>query len=102
MAVPMVIVYRVSPLSFIIGKTFINVPNIGLVNIVAGRTVVPELIQDEVTPERIAAAINDLLADPVKHRDMTEELLRVRTLLGAGGASQRAASVVQELLGGAR
>jgi lipid-A-disaccharide synthase len=101
MAVPMVIVYRVSPLSFIIGKTFINVPNIGLVNIVAGRTVVPELIQDEVTPERIAAAINDLLADPVKHRDMTEELLRVRTLLGAGGASQRAASVVQELLGGA-
>jgi lipid-A-disaccharide synthase len=102
MAIPMVIIYRVSPLSFFIGKMIINVRNIGLVNIVAGRTVVPELVQDEVTPERIAAAITDLLSEPAKHRTVTEDLLRVRTLLGAGGASQRAAAVVQELLGGSR
>jgi lipid-A-disaccharide synthase len=100
MAVPMVIVYRVSPLSYFIGKMIVNVRNIGLVNILAKRTVVPELIQNEVTPDGIAAAITDLLAEPIKHRAMTEELLRIRALLGAGGASQRAASVVQELLAG--
>jgi lipid-A-disaccharide synthase len=98
MAVPMVIVYRMSRLSYLIGRLIISVKNIGLVNIVAGRTVVPELVQDEVTPERIARELEGVLADPEKHRQVTEELVRVRTVLGEGGASRRAAAAVLELL----
>lgn len=98
MAVPMVIVYRISGLSYLIGRMFIRVKHIGLVNIVAGRTVVPELIQDDVTPERIAGAIGTLLADRDKHRQVETDLRQVRALLGEGGASSRAASVARELL----
>jgi lipid-A-disaccharide synthase len=75
MAVPMVIVYRMSRLSYLIGRLIIKVKDIGLVNIVAGRTVVPELIQDDATPERISAALEGVLADPQKHRQVTEELV---------------------------
>ncbi len=98
--VPMVIVYRISGLSYLIGKAIIRVKNIGLVNIVAGKTVVPELIQDSVTPENIARSLGDILGDPSKYEIVRRELFRVRELLGEGGASDRAASVVMELLGG--
>jgi len=98
MAVPMVIVYRASRLTYWIGKLLVSVRNFGLVNIVAGRPVVPELLQDDATPERIAEELGTILADPEKHRRITEELVNVRTVLGAGGASQRAAAVVRELL----
>ena len=98
MAVPMVIVYRASRLTYWIGRLLVSVKNFGLVNIVAGRTVVPELLQDEATPGRIAEELGTILANPEKHRTMTEELVRVRTLLGEGGASRRAAAVVLELL----
>lgn len=98
MAVPMVIVYRMSGLSFAIGKRIIRVDHVGLVNIVAGKRVVPELLQEDVTPERIADAITPVLAGPTEHLRVKEELLRVRTALGAGGASARAAGVVKELL----
>ena len=99
MAVPMVIVYRISWLSYLIGRMFIRVKHIGLVNIVAGRTVVPELIQDDVTPERIAREIEGVLADPATYLRMLDDLKQVRTLLGDGGASRRAAAVIRELLG---
>lgn len=98
MAVPMVIVYRASRLTYWIGRMLISVRNFGLVNIVAGRAVVPELLQDEATPERIAEELGTILADPEKHRRITEELVRVRKVLGEGGASRRAAAAVIELL----
>ena len=98
MAVPMVIIYRISRLSYLIGRMFIHVKHIGLVNIVAGRTVVPELIQDDVTPEKIASAIETLLADKNKHKQVENELRQVRLQLGEGGASGRAASVARELI----
>jgi lipid-A-disaccharide synthase len=98
MAIPMVIVYRVSRLSYLIGRMIVKVDHIGLVNIVAGRTVVPELVQDDVTPERIAGAIEEVLADPAKRKKVEDDLRQVRVLLGEGGASQRAAAVVRELL----
>lgn len=101
MAVPMVIVYRVSPLSYAIGRMIIDVKHIGLVNIVAGRTVVPELVQGEVTPERIAAELEPALSDAARRRIVIDDLLEVRRLLGAGGASRRAAAVVNEILGNA-
>jgi lipid-A-disaccharide synthase len=98
MAVPMVIVYRISRLSYLIGRMFIRVKHIGLVNIVAGRTVVPELIQDDVTPENIAGAIGTVLSDQNKHKQVENDLRQVRVQLGEGGASSRAASVARELL----
>jgi lipid-A-disaccharide synthase len=98
MAIPMVIVYRISRLSYLIGRMFIRVKQIGLVNIVAGRTVVPELIQDDVTPENIAGAIEMLLADQRTHDQVENDLRQVRVQLGEGGASSRAASVARELL----
>jgi len=98
MAIPMVIAYRASRITYWIGRLLVSVKNFGLVNIVAGRTVVPELLQDEATPERIAEEIGAIIADPEKHRRITEELVRVRTVLGEGGASRRAAAVVRELL----
>ena len=98
MAVPMVIVYRISWLSYLIGRMFIHVKHIGLVNIVAGRTVVQELIQNDVTPENIAGAIGALLADQGKLQEVVRELIQVRIKLGEGGASGRAAAVARELL----
>ncbi len=99
MAVPMVIVYRMSRLSYLIGRSIIRVKNIGLVNIVAGTTVAPELVQNDATPENIARALGDLLGDQERYEQRRKELLRVRELLGEGGASDRAASVVIDLLG---
>ncbi len=101
MAVPMVIVYRISRISYAIGRMIIDVKNIGLVNIVAGMTVVPELIQDQVTPAAIAAAIGEVLADPGRAAAVRADLERVRGQLGQGGASKRAAAIVRELLAAA-
>jgi lipid-A-disaccharide synthase len=91
MAVPMVIIYRISKLSYAIGRMIIDVKNIGLVNIVAGKTVVPELIQEHVSPGRIAAEIGSFLADPGRHHQVVSELQLIRQRLGEGGASRRAA-----------
>lgn len=99
MAVPMVIVYRASRLTYWIGRLLVSVRNFGLVNIVAGRSVVPELLQNDATPERIAGELGTILDDPEKHRRITDELVRVRTVLGEGGASRRAAEAVLEVLG---
>ena len=98
MEIPMVIVYRMSALSFAIGRLIIDVKHVGLVNIVAGKRVAPELLQNDVTPENIAAAIAGMLGDPVRHKQVRDELVRMKMQLGDGGASARAAAVVMELL----
>ena len=98
MTVPMVIVYRVSGLSYRIGRMIVDVENVGLVNIVAGRRIVPELIQEDATPQKIADALSRMLGDPVYYKEITDALASVRTELGASGASARAASVVMEFL----
>ena len=101
MAIPMVIVYRVSALSFAIGSLIIDVENVGLVNIVAGKRVAPELIQHDATPENMAGVISRMLGDPVKYQQVKDDLVRMKTRLGEGGASARAASVVMEVMQGA-
>ncbi len=98
MGVPMVIMYRVSPLTYFIGKRFIDVDHVGLVNIVAGKRIVPELIQDEVTPGKIADAVTSMLTDKAYYMRICEDLTEVKTRLGEPGASRRAALVVRELL----
>jgi lipid-A-disaccharide synthase len=95
---PMVVVYRVSPLSYALGRRFVRVPHYAMVNLIAGRRLVTELIQRDFTPERVAAEVLSLLDDPARLAQMRADLARVRQLLGASGASQRAARVVAEAL----
>ena len=95
---PMVIVYKVSPLSYRIGKALIRVEHISLVNLIAGRELVPELIQDAANPPKIAAAAAALLADPRRLAALRTELLNIRALLGGGGASARVAAIALGML----
>jgi len=99
MEVPLVIVYRVSRLSYWIGRMLVDIKNVGLVNIVAGRRIAPELIQRDATPAKIAEATAGLLDDPAAAELMRGELASIRSRLGEAGASARAASIVLELLG---
>jgi lipid-A-disaccharide synthase len=98
METPMVIVYKLSKISYSIGKMIINVKNIGLVNIIAGKTVVPELIQDEVNPERIAIEVINILTNSKRLEGIKAELSKIRTMLGSPGAVQWAARLAYEML----
>lgn len=95
---PMVIIYRVSRLTYWAGKLLVDVPFIGMVNLVAGRQVVPELIQDDVTPDRVAKTALELLQNPEALGAMRERLQAVRGKLGEEGASLRAAREVLKTL----
>jgi lipid-A-disaccharide synthase len=92
---PMLVVYKTSAATYLIGRLLVRIKNIGLVNIVAGRTVVPEILQWSATPQRLAAEAGRLLADPALRKRMSEELAIVRERLGTAGASERVAEVVR-------
>jgi lipid-A-disaccharide synthase len=95
---PMVVVYRVSWASYLIGRPFVHVPYYAMVNLVAGRRVVTELIQRDFTPERVAAEALGLLDDPERAARMRADLANFRQRLGGGGASGRAAAIVGAML----
>lgn len=98
MNTPMVVIYKVSPLSYFIARRLVKVNHIGMVNLIAGERVVPELIQDEATPDRIATECLKILGDELVANSIKEKLKRVKDRLGAGGASQKAALVAYRLL----
>lgn len=91
---PMVIVYRLSPLTFAIGRAFVRVHTYGMVNLVAGHPVVPELIQESFTAATVARETMALLTHPARAVEMRRGLADVRARLGAPGASARAAAAV--------
>jgi lipid-A-disaccharide synthase len=91
---PMVVVYRLSPLTYRVGKPFVRVQTYAMVNLVAQRTIVPELIQDAFTPAAVAAEAIRLLTDRAHADRMKADLREVRAKLGAPGASRRAAQAV--------
>jgi len=91
---PMVVVYRVSPFSYAVGRALIKVDNIALPNLVAGRRVVPELIQGECNPEAIARALGRYLDDPDEADRARRELRAVRERLGGPGVFDRAAEAL--------
>ncbi|MGE5839853.1 MAG: lipid-A-disaccharide synthase, partial [Deltaproteobacteria bacterium] len=95
---PMVIVYRVSRLSYWIGRMVISVPFIGLVNLVAGEQVVPELIQADVTPERLAQEAMDILDHDEGRRNMVRKLHALKGMLGQGSPSERTALIALEMM----
>ena len=99
LGVPMVVVYRLSPLSYALGRRFVRVPHYSMVNLIAGQAVVPELIQKELTPERLADQALALLGDADRASRMRAGLAEVRRRLGAPGASRRAALAVLPWLG---
>ena len=98
MAVPMVIVYKVAPLSYRVGKMLIKTSFIGLANLVAGERVVPELIQDEVTPERLADEALTLIENEHVRKKMITKLHGIKKRLGEGGASERTAKIAAEMM----
>jgi lipid-A-disaccharide synthase len=91
---PMVIVYRVSPLSYQLLRRLVRVDAIGMVNLIAGEKIVPELVQDAFTPEAVAAEAVSLLTNLDRAARMRDGLARVRARLGAPGASGRAAESI--------
>lgn len=95
---PMVIIYKLSPLTYQLAKRLIKVDNIGLCNIVAGETIVKELIQDDAEPEPIMTEICGILADQAYNASIREKLAQVRSKLGCGGASRNVAKLMFSML----
>jgi lipid-A-disaccharide synthase len=100
MGVPMVIIYRVSPLTYAIGKRLVKVEHAGLCNIVAGERVVRELIQDDAEPAWIAAEIANILTDDRYAAEMRAKLAGVKAKLGSGGGSVKVARLAVDMLTG--
>ena len=97
-AVPMVIIYKVSPISFWLGRALVRVPDIGLVNLVAGERLVPELVQHEASAENIASALEHMLSDASQLIYLKQQLFALRNVLGGGGASERVADLALGIL----
>jgi lipid-A-disaccharide synthase len=95
---PMIMVYRLASWTYALAKLLVRLPNVSLVNLVLGRRVVPELIQGEANPERIAAEAARLLTGAGDRNEMRAALAELRGRLGAGGASGRAAAEVESML----
>ena len=95
---PMVVAYRVGRLSYAVARRLVKIPHIGLVNIVAGREVAREFVQDALDPEVVAGALDSLLTDRNLRRRTIEDLAEVRAKLGTPGASERVARMASELV----
>jgi lipid-A-disaccharide synthase len=98
---PFIVVYHVSALTYAIAKRMVKVPYVAMANLIAGKRVVPELIQSEFTVENIVRELEPLLLDGPPRQSMMEELARIRGLLGkrpAGGVIEQVAAVTLETI----
>jgi len=96
MLCPMVVAYRVAPLTYLLAKLLVKLEHIAMVNIVAGKPVCPEFIQGAARPQALAAALRPLLEEGPERKAVIRELERVNTALGPGGAAEKAAQMVLE------
>jgi lipid-A-disaccharide synthase len=100
MNTPMIVIYRVAPLTAAIARLLVRTPYFAMVNLIAGKRVVPELVQKDLTPERVAAEALRLLESPGARAEMQAELSVVREKLGPQGAIDRAADKIAGMLNG--
>jgi lipid-A-disaccharide synthase len=96
--VPMVVVYRVTPLTALLAKPLVRTPFFSMVNLIAGKRAVPELIQNDFTPDQVAAETLSLLNNQAAREALRRELAEVRQRLGPPGAVDRAADAILKLL----
>jgi len=94
---PMVIIYKGSPFTYAIGKHLVSISHFGLPNIVAGRRVIPELLQHDATPEAIATEVECIIEDPDYRDTMLADLGEIRSRMGTPGCAERVARMVLEL-----
>jgi len=95
---PLIAVYRVSPISYLVGRLLVRVPHVSLVNLIAEDRVVPELLQGKMAPEKLAAALERLWSSPSEQQAMIRAFERVRRRLGRPGAAARAAEEIVSML----
>ena len=91
---PMIVIYRTEWITFIIAKLLAKVKNISLVNLIAGRKIIPELIQDNVNVKNISSYIHKILDDDSYYGEIVEQLEKVKCKIGPPGASRRAAELI--------
>src|SRR5215831_12336555 len=96
---PLIVVYRASQLNWRIFRPLINTPFVGMPNLIAGREIAPELLQDDLNGEKLAKLIVEFLGDPARLRRSREDLAEVRKKLGEANASERAANRILDLIG---
>ena len=95
---PMLVIYKVSLLTWLMGRVLVKIPNIGLVNIVAGERIVPEFIQFNATPQKIATEAISLLSSSEKSNEIKAKLKTVKDNLGSPQASKRTAQIILDLI----
>ena len=100
--VPFALVYKVAPLTFAVGKRLVKIPHIGLVNVVAGKKLVHEFLQNEVTADHLVIELKRLLYDHPLRKTLYHELQEVKNKLGVPGASAQTAQLILQLAQGDR
>ncbi len=95
---PTVIIYKVSPVSYWLGRLMIQVKNVGLVNLIAGKNIVPELLQDKASPENIADTVFNMLNNTKELQKLREKLFEIKDMLGGPGASERVAKIALAMM----
>ena len=94
---PMIIIYKMAPISWLVSRAIVNVPFAGMVNIIAGKMIMPELLQNKATSEQIYQKAAEIINNPGKRTQMKLELSKVQDLLKGKGASNRAAKYILEM-----
>jgi lipid-A-disaccharide synthase len=95
---PMIVVYRLAPVTAAIARCLVRTPMFAMVNLIAGKRIVPELVQKDFTPDRVANEVIRLLDLPEARSEMRRDLARVREKLGPPGAIERAADIISGML----
>ncbi len=98
LGVPMVVIYRLSRLTAFVARRLVSTPFFAMVNLILGKAVVPELIQDDFTPQALAAETKHLLTSSAAREEMKREFIQLRDKLGPGGAIERAADLIVGML----
>lgn len=95
---PMIIVYKANTLTYLIGKSLVKLKNIGIINILLGKTVLPELIQKDVIAEKISSEANGILSNPDVYNSIKTELKKLKEILGNQNAAENTALRIAELI----